>query len=127
MLSCFNFFSCKKVPEQTIYYNIKEEIALYDTIDFNLLDGIEGSEVNVVSSNDKVLKVKGLSVFAVSTGNAKITVTYGEKRQEQYVKVYKSDMELQIDKSDMPLLLGQVYLPSNKFLTFSMSTNYNML
>ena len=68
LLSCFNFFSCKKVPEQTIYYNIKEEIALYDTIDFNLLDGIEGSEVNVVSSNDKVLKVKGLSVFAYMMG-----------------------------------------------------------
>jgi len=115
-LSCFNFFSCKKVSEPTIYYNVKEEIALYDTVEINLLDGVLPSEVKVVSSNEKVLKVKGLSIFASSTGKAKLTVVYGKKKQVQNISVYKSKGELSIGKSDMPLLLGQTYLPNNQLL-----------
>ena len=125
LLSIFLLFTalllpaCKKEEKVTypsIFYEVSGgKVALYDTVSLVLVDE-NALDVQWFSTDEEIISVSNGLLKAYKTGSATIKAVCGKKTQTQTIKVYESETALEIDVTDISLVIGQSYTPNLNLL-----------
>lgn len=113
-VSLFIFTTGCGKETDTIFKSPITDISVYSTLDIELFEDVQPSDVVWSSSDDNTLTVDNGKVFAVKTGEATITAKIDGSYQKHTFNVVDSEYSPIIEVEDFGLLIGDkvtIYAP----------------